>query len=109
MDSNHVIELFVGRGMIDQSLAEDMIQEMESSGKDVGEILADFQVVGHKDDIWPIIASELGAEMVDLSEYTPPDELLQLVPSGMARLHGALPVNYTEDGLTVVLIDPLNP
>ena len=109
MDSNHVIELFIGRSMIDQSLAEDMLQEMESSGKDVGEILSDFQVVGHKDDIWPIIASELGAEMVDISEYTPPDELLQLVPSGMARLHGALPVNYTEDGLTVVLVDPLNP
>jgi type IV pilus assembly protein PilB len=86
-----------------------MLGEMESSGKDIGDILADFQVVGHKDDIWPIIASELGAELIDLKTYTPPEELLSLIPSGMARLHGALPVNYDEAGLTVALIDPMNP
>jgi len=109
MESNHVIELFIGRGMIDQSLAEDMLGEMESSGKDVGDILADFKVVSHKDDIWPIIASELGADLIDLKAYTPPEELLGLIPSGMARLHGALPINYDEAGLTVALIDPMNP
>ena len=75
MESNHLIELFVSRGMIDDSLAEDMLSEMETSGKDIGDILADFQVVGHKDDIWPIIASELGADLIDLKHYTPPEEL----------------------------------
>jgi type IV pilus assembly protein PilB len=109
MDSNHVIELFISRGMIDSSLGEDILREIESSGKDVGEILADFQVVNSKDDIWPIIAQELGAELVDLKDWTPPEELLALVPAGMARLHGALPINYDGEGLTVALIDPMNP
>ena len=109
MDSNHVIELFVSRGMIDSSLGEDMLQEMESSGKDVGEILQDFQVINRKDDIWPIIAQELGAELFNIKDWSPPEELLALIPAGMARLHGAMPINVDSDGLTVVLIDPLNP
>ncbi len=109
MDSRNVIDIFVNRGMIDSSLGEDMLLEIDASGKDIGEILADFQVVGSKDDIWPIIAQELGAELVDLSEFTPPEELLAIVPAGMARLHGALPINYDAEGLTVALLDPMNP
>lgn len=109
MESNQVIDLFVSRGMIDHSLGEEMLREMEGSGKDVGEILTDFEVVSSKNDIWPIIASELGAPLVDLSAFEPPEALLKMVPSGMARLHGALPISFDEQGLTVALIDPMNP
>ncbi len=79
------------------------------SGKEIAEILADFQVIHHRDDIWPVVASELGASMVDLRNWTPPEALLALVPAGTARLHGALPVNFDETGLYVALVDPLNP
>ncbi|NNC88778.1 MAG: type II/IV secretion system protein [Akkermansiaceae bacterium] len=109
MDPNNVIDLFVNRGMIDRSLGEDMLSEMENSGKDIGEILADFEVVQSKKDMWPIVASELGADLVDLSEFTPPEALLAMIPAGMARLHGALPITVDADGLTVALVDPMNP
>ncbi|MFP6866158.1 MAG: GspE/PulE family protein, partial [Roseibacillus sp.] len=79
------------------------------SGKDIGEILADFEVVGTKDDIWPIIAQELGSELVDLTNFTPPEELLAVVPAAMARLHGALPINFDAEGITVALLDPVDP
>ena len=82
MDSRNVIDIFVSRGMIDHSLGEDMLHEIDASGKDIGEILTDFQVIRSKDDIWPIIAQELGAELVDLKDYTPPEELLAVVPAG---------------------------
>lgn len=109
MDSRNVIDIFVNRGMIDASLGEDMLHEIDASGKDIGEILSDFQVVNSKDDIWPIIAQEIGADLVDLTDFTPPEELIALVPAGMARLHGALPLNYDADGLTVALLDPMDP
>jgi type IV pilus assembly protein PilB len=109
MDPNNVIDLFVNRGMIDRSLGDDMLSEMENSGKDIGEILTDFEIVQSKKDIWPIIASELGANLLDLSEFTPPEALLAVIPAGMARLHGALPVSFDADGLTVALVDPMNP
>lgn len=109
MDNQQVIDIFQSRGLVDRYLAQDMLGAIEATGKTVAETLADFEVIGHKDEIWPIIASELGAELVDLENWTPPEELLALVPSGMARLHGALPVNVGPEGLHVALVDPLNP
>jgi type IV pilus assembly protein PilB len=109
MDHNQLIELFQSRGLIDRSLAQDILAEVDTSGKELAEILADFQVINHRDDVWPIIASELGAEMVDLRNWTPPPQLLALVPAGTARLHGALPVHFDDVGLHVALVDPLNP
>ncbi len=109
MDNFQIIELFQSRGLVDQSLAQDILAEVNHSGKEIGEILADFQVIQSRDDVWPIIASELGTHMVDIRNWTPPDALLALVPAGTARLHGALPVNFDETGLHVVLVDPLNP
>jgi type IV pilus assembly protein PilB len=109
MDNQQIIELFQSRGLIDQALSQDILAEVGQSGKEIAEILADFQVIQHRDDIWPVVASELGASMVDLRDWTPPEALLALVPAGTARLHGALPVNFDETGLYVALVDPLNP
>ena len=109
MDNNQVLDLLVSRSMIDSALKADVLSEIASSGKEVAEILADYQVINSRDDIWPIVASELGAEYVDLTNFEPPEALLSLVPAGLARLHGALPVSYDDDGISVALTDPLNP
>lgn len=109
MDNQQVLEIFMGRGLVDKYLAQDMGASMEASGKTMAETLADFDVISHKDEIWPVIASELSAELVDISNWSPPEALLALVPAGLARLHGVLPVNVGPEGLHVVLSDPLNP
>ena len=109
MDNRQLLELFQSRGMIDASLAEEILDEVDNSGKSVPELLADFQVVQSRDDVWPVVASELGTSVVDLRNWTPPDALLALVPAGTARLHGAFPVNFDDQGLHLALVDPLNP
>ena len=109
MDNNQIVELFISRGLIDRSLGQDILHEVENSGKEAAEILADFQVINHRDDVWPVVASELGAQVVDIRDWTPPEQLLAMVPAGMARLHGALPVNLDNEGLHVALVDPMNP
>jgi type IV pilus assembly protein PilB len=109
MDNKQILDLFQSRGLIDRSLSQDILAEVDHSGKEVSEILADYQVIQSRDDVWPIIASELGADLVDLRDWTPPPALLALVPAGTARLHGALPVNFDETGLYVALVDPMNP
>ncbi len=109
MDNNQIIDLFQNRGLIDSSLAQDILSEVEHSGKEIAEILADFQVIQTRDDIWPIVASELGTNVVDIKNWEPAEALLGLVPAGTARLHGALPVSFDDNGLSVALVDPLNP
>jgi type IV pilus assembly protein PilB len=109
MDNLQILELFQSRGLIDRALSQDILAEVNHSGKSIAEVLADFQVIQTRDDIWPVVASELHTTMVDLKNWTPPEALLALVPAGTARLHGALPVNFDETGLYVALVDPLNP
>jgi type IV pilus assembly protein PilB len=109
MDNHQIIELFQSRGLVDYSLAQDILAEVDHSGKEIGEILADFQVIQSRDDIWPLVASELGTHVVDIRNWSPPEALLALVPAGTARLHGALPISFDEHGLHVALVDPLNP
>jgi type IV pilus assembly protein PilB len=109
MDNQQVIDLFMARGLVDKYLAQDMVTSMDTSGKSIAETLADFDIISDKDDIWPVIASEMGAEVVDIAQFMPPEELLAMIPGGMARLHGAFPVNVAAEGLYLALVDPLNP
>ncbi len=109
MDNSQLIDIFINRGLIDQYLAEDIISEVEGSGKELSEILADFEVIQTKEDIWPIIANELSVGMVDISNFTPAKGLLDLIPASTARMNGALPIKFDEQGLTVCLTNPLNP
>ncbi|MDB9741617.1 GspE/PulE family protein [Akkermansiaceae bacterium] len=109
MDSKQLVEIFMRRGMIDQYLAQDIVDEEHTTGKDMPQILADFQVITKPSDVWPVIASEMGVELIDIADFNPTKELLDMIPPAMARLHGVLPVNLAADGLHVVMCDPLNP
>jgi type IV pilus assembly protein PilB len=109
MDNLQLLDLFQSRSLIDASLAEEILSEVDNSGKSIPEILADFQVINTRDDVWPIVAAELGAQLVELRNWQPPAALLALIPAGTARMHGAFPVNFDDQGLHVALVDPLNP
>ncbi|MEP2775986.1 MAG: GspE/PulE family protein [Luteolibacter sp.] len=109
MDNRQLLELFQSRGLIDASLAQEIIDEIDNSGKTVPELLADFEVIQSRDDVWPVVASELGTTVVDIKDWIPPSALLDLLPAGTARLHGAFPVNFDDQGLHLALVDPLNP
>jgi type IV pilus assembly protein PilB len=108
MENQQVLDLFLNRGMIDRSLAQDILAEIDNSGKVISEILSDYQIISTPEDVWPMIAEELSTQVFDLKNYHPPEEVLALIPSGMARLHGALPIQLNPEGLYVCLVDPLN-
>ena len=72
--SHYAEEMGVALDEVDEALGQDMLSELDHSGKDIGEILADFQVVRHKDDLWPIIASGV----------TPRDSRTRAVPTSTA-------------------------
>lgn len=109
MDTSQVTELLIGRGLIDQALAQDIAHEVETGGKDVSEVLENYQVISSRNDLWAMVAQELGAQQVELSEWEPPAELTALIPAGLARIHGCIPVGADENGVQVALVNPLNP
>lgn len=109
MDNNQLIEILKGRGLIDNALAQEFLNSIEASGKDISELLVDYQIISDRLDMWSIVANELGLSAVNLDGFTPTGELLDALPANYAKLHGACPVSLEGNKLSVALIDPLNP
>ncbi|MEM6911997.1 MAG: GspE/PulE family protein [Verrucomicrobiota bacterium] len=109
MQPDYVIDLFKQRGYLDEELAGSISEEASHGSKEIDEILKNFGVIEEKNQIYAVLAQDLGAEFVDLDGYVPPAELVEMIPAGMARLHGAFPINAAEDGLHVAFVDPFNP
>ena len=107
MNANQVIEIFVEQRLIDRSQVDDISAEILSSGKSIIEVLSDLGFVT-EDHFYQTLAAYLGTEYVDLAEFEPSPEILGLVPSGLARMHGALPIGMNGSSVTLALIDPLN-
>lgn len=110
MDTNVALDVFINNGMLDKAAAKDIKDEMSNSGKELWETLIDFGIIGAPEDFWNVIATEVGARYITLQGFTPPPDVLAMLPASQARLHGALPIEYREgEGLYVCLEDPLNP
>ncbi len=107
MNAKQVIDLFVDQGIIDQSQVDDINQEIATSGKDVVETLVDFGFTTDE-GFYQTLAEALGLDVVNLSGFEPPQDVLRLIPAGLARLHGALPIGMSGDAITVCLVDPMN-
>ena len=110
MDTDVTLDVFINNGMMDKNLAKEVKEEMSNSGKELWETLINFGIIGTPEDFWGIIATEVGAQYIQLEGFTPPQEALAMIPAPQARMLGALPIEYRAgEGLYVCLEDPLNP
>jgi len=109
MDNKQLINILKGRGIVDDSLGQDILNAIDISGKPLSETLVDYEVTSQKTDLWQIVASELGLEAIDLDQFTPEHDTLSLLTAGQARLNGAFPIAAQGKTLMVALEDPLNP
>ena len=109
MTARYVLDLFQSRGVLDDHQMREILDEVGTTGKDVKRLLVDYGFVENEDQVYEVIAEELGAEFADLRRYEPPRAVLDLMPANLAKMHGALPVAYDEQGLHVALMEPLNP
>jgi type IV pilus assembly protein PilB len=108
MNAKSLIDLLTDQGVIDHGQADEALQEINTSGKEVIQTLVDFGLVT-EESLYQHVAESLGTEVVDLNGYELPAETARLIQAGLARLHGAVPIGATADTISVCLTDPLNP
>ena len=108
MNDKQVAELFVEQRVLEPSQAEDVLTEVELNGKSVAQAIIDGGYVDQR-GFYQTMAEALGTDYIDLTEYEIAQEVLRFVPAGMARLHGALPIDMVGNVLRVALLDPLDP
>jgi type IV pilus assembly protein PilB len=107
MNNKQVAEFFIEQQVLQPSQAEDVLTEVDLNGKSIAQAMVDGGFVDES-GFYQTIADGLGTEYVDLSAGEIAPEILHLIPSGLARLHGALPVGISGNSLRVALVDPLD-
>src|SRR5690349_12043265 len=108
MNDKQVAELFVEHQVLQPSQAEDVLNEANLNGKTIAQAMVDSGFVDES-GFYRTIAEALGTDYVDLKETPIPAAILKLIPSGLARLHRALPVGLAGNTLRIALADPLDP
>ena len=108
MNDKQVAELFVEQNVLQPSQAEDVLNEANLNGKTIAQAMVDSGFVDES-GFYRTIAEALGTDYVDLKETPIPAAVLKLIPSGLARLHRALPVGLAGNTLRIALADPLDP
>jgi type IV pilus assembly protein PilB len=108
MNEKQVAELFVEQQVLLPSQAEDVLNEANLNGKTIVQAMVDSGFVDES-GFYRTIAEALGAEYVDLGDKEIVPAILKLIPSGLARLHRALPIGLSGNTLRVALADPLDP
>jgi type IV pilus assembly protein PilB len=107
MNNKQVAELFIEQHVLQPSQADDVLHEVDLNGKTIAQAMVDG---GFVDELgfYQTIADGLATEFVDLAGKEIAPEILRLIPSGLARLHRALPIGISGNTLRVALVDPLD-
>ncbi len=106
--SSPLLSLIKDQGMIDDLQYEEVSAEFKRSGKSMIQILQDFGVMDI-DSVLQVIANQLSAEVVTISERSISPEVVAAVPAKTARMYQCMPVAIVGSTLQIALQDPLNP
>jgi type IV pilus assembly protein PilB len=107
MNNRQVADLFVEQQILHPSQAEDVLQETNLNGKPIFQAMIDGGFIDEP-GFYRVIARSLGANFADLSDQEIPLQIQKLIPGGLARMHRALPLSLSDNGLHVALADPLD-
>ena len=107
MNDKQVAELFIEQHVLQPSQADDVLNEITLNGKTIAQAMVDGGFVDEH-GFYQTIADALGTEYLDLNTFETAPEILRLIPSGLARLHRALPVGLNGEILRIALADPLD-
>src|ERR1700745_2152641 len=107
MTEKQLAEFFVEQRVLEPSQAEDVLSEVELNGKTVAQAMVDGGFIDEP-SFYETIANGLGTEFIDLRGRDIAPETLRLIPSGLARLHRALPIDMSQNTLRVALVDPFD-
>ncbi|MDQ6622636.1 MAG: Flp pilus assembly complex ATPase component TadA, partial [Verrucomicrobiota bacterium] len=106
MNNNQIAELLVEQNVFPRAQIDDALEEANLNGKTLAQTMVDNGLVDES-GFYQTIANSLGMDYVPLQGEIAP-EVLKLIPSGLARLHRALPLAVHDGGITVALVDPFD-
>lgn len=108
MTEESVVDLLISRGLIEDSQRDDYIEAARANENDVTQAMEDLGVI-QRDQLFHLVAQDIGGEFYDLSEFEPEPQVLRAVPAGTAKLYQVFPIQFLDNGLQVAVANPLDP
>ncbi len=109
MTVESVIDLLISRGLVEADQREQFMQSVHESGQEVTQAIEALGVLP-RDQLFQLVAQDIGGEFYDLSGFEPSPQVLKAIPAGTAKLYQAMPIQFTDDGgLQVAIANPLDP
>ena len=104
-----LLDLLVQNGVLDEGQVDTILEEAKNpTGKTLRQILIDGEYV-MEDDLLGMMAAYQGCDMIDLSELTLDTDVVQSIPTSVARMYNVLAVAADDTSVTLAtseLIDP---
>lgn len=106
-DTEYIIELLLEYGMITREQLSAAREEAEKTGGtlDVIDALKKLGFV-KSDALTAMLAQQYGMEILDLTRYEIPDEVLKTLTPDIVAHYGVVPVMIHDDVLTIAMSDP---
>ena len=101
----YTLETLRSAGLIDQAIAEKAAYLADERGMDVTEVLEESGMITGE-EITQAIAEQYGMEMISLRDMDIEQEVIDAMPSEIARRYGVIPVYKRGNELTVAISDP---
>jgi type IV pilus assembly protein PilB len=107
MDPNLVIPTLCDQGVLSEDQAGPLLDALLAGDRTPEDLLINDGYVDEH-SFYQAIATSIGANYIDLSDFELPSSLRDKIPVGLARLHRALPVAEMDGTLYVAMSDPLD-
>lgn len=100
-------DLLVNSGKITQSQLDNILKKQRTSGKRVGEILVEDNIVT-EDDILDVLEMQLGISRIYIDTISVNNKAVKLIPEQLAKKYNIIPIGFKDSKILVATSDPLN-
>jgi type IV pilus assembly protein PilB len=105
-NDDYILEILQETGLVTQAQIDHARGDLQN-GETVGDALIRHGVLT-AEDLMRALASHAAMEFVDLNQLAIPEDVVEQVPSDVARRFKIVPIANSETGLMIVVGDPLN-
>ena len=106
-EDNQLGSLLIARGLLTSEQLDAALEEQQRTHRSLGRVLIEHGAVSEA-GLVSTLASQLGLDYVDLSDYPVDVAASVLISDGLARRYQALPIGWDDGRLVVAMADPSN-
>ena len=100
-------ELLIERGVINQHQLDKALDVQKEKGGLIGEVLVELGFA-EEEDITRALTAQYGFPYLPLANYEINPEIVNIIPSRVARQYLLIPVDKVGNNLTLAMSNPLN-